>query len=608
MNGFFKKNKRALLVLVAIGLLSIGGALAIDLSNFNEGNQLAQILSVEINLLKTWQRSSGLTNNIAYNSKGKEVVLLQGMLSQDLEIYPEKKVTGYYGKLTKSAVLRFQKKHKLPKTGMVDNVTKEKLNKNFLSFLCPEPKVTYPDFFFRKITKTSQALPEDYTPPSLKEISGSVKTIGVNCLRSNVLPYLEKMFNGAQKDGVYLAVTSGYRGHKIQKYLYDYWLRRFGSYALSVVALPGKSEHQLGTTVDLTDASVGYKGVSPRFARGVGAKWLIKHAYEYGFIMSYPEGSRRKTGYRYEPWHWRYVGSKMSNFLHKQGLTFNEALTAKPKPFPRKDLKKGLKLSALAAISVFTGMDGKEHFLIEKNIHKALPIASITKLMTALVASDIYKGDDTVKMSETSLSGKGISGYYSPGDTFFFKDALYALLLASHNEIASAMSEREGVDNFVRLMNKKAVLLGMANTHFFNPTGLDPKAGSDEINQSTVFDIYKLLKYISENRDDIYSILGKKEYRLTDISGNLKVDLHSTDKLLSDGSAVLSVLGGKTGETPRAKTNLAVVSKAPSVGRVVSVVLGSPNNFSDMRNLLKYIKNSFVWQSPSVFPKSDFSE
>lgn len=596
------------MVSAAIGLLSMAGALAIDVSNFNEGNQLARVFSVEINLLKTWQQSNGLTNDIAYNSKGKEVVLLQRMLSQDSKIYPEKKVTGYYGGLTKSAVLRFQKEYEIPRTGMVDRVTKEKLNKTFLSFLCPEPKVTYPDFFFRKITKTFQALPEDYTPPSLKEISGSVKTIGTNCLRSDTLPYLEKMFNGARKDGVYLAVTSGYRSPKIQKYLYDYWLRRFGSYALSVVALPGKSEHQLGTTVDLTDASVGYTGVSPRFARGVGAKWLIKHAREYGFIMSYPEGSRRDTGYRYEPWHWRYVGVEMADFLHEQGLTFNEAPTAEMKPFPRKDLKKGLKLSASAAISVFTGMDGKDHFLIEKNIHKALPIASITKLMTALVASDIYKADDRLKMSWTSLSGKGISGYYSPGDTFFFKDALRALLMASHNEIASAMSERTGTANFVSLMNKKAALLGLNNTHFFNPTGLDPAPGSEKINQSTVFDIYKLLKYISENRNNIFSILKKKEYRLRDINGNFIVELHSTDKLLSDESVALRVLGGKTGETPRAKTNLAIVSEAPSVGRVTSVVLGSPNNFEDMRKLLKYIKDSFVWQSPSLFSESDFSE
>ncbi len=594
--------------MAVIALLSTAGILTVNSSSFNGLNQLARVFSVETNLLKTWQQSNGLTNDIAYNSKGKEVVLLQRMLSQDPGIYPEKKITGYYGNLTKSAVLRFQKEYELPGTGAVDYLTKEKLNKTFLSFLCPELKVIYPDFFFRKITKTSHPLPKDYIPPNLKEISGGVKTIGANCIRSDVLPHLKKMFNGAEKDGIYLAVTSGYRSPQIQKYLYDYWLRMWGSYALSVVALPGKSEHQLGTTVDLTDASIGYAGVSSRFARGAGAKWLIKNALKYGFIMSYPEGERKITGYRYEPWHWRYVGVGLAKFLHTKGFTFNELPFNESKPFFKKNLETGLKISAVAAISVFTGVDGEEHLLIKKNRDKELPIASITKLMTALVASDIYKADDTVKMTKSSLRGKGISGYYDPGDTFFFKDALYALLLASHNEIAKAMSERTGTDNFVKFMNEKAALLGMKNTHFFNPTGLDPKAGSEEINKSTVFDIYKLLKYISENRDDIFSILEQKEYLLKDMNGNLKVDLHSTDKLLSDKNAPLHVLGGKTGETPRAKKNLAVVSGAPSTGRIVSVILGSSDNFNDMRKLLKYIKDSFVWQSPGFFSESDFSE
>ena len=597
MKNFLEDNKKFLSLIIGAGFLLAVVLLAGKIPNFafEKNNQLAQIIAVETELLKQWQQSQGLKNTLAYNSTGPDVYLLQRMLSQDSNIYPERKITGYYGNLTRDAVLRFQGEYNLPQTGIVDTATKNKLNEIFLKFLCPEQTTIYPEFFLRKINRQSP-LPIDYTPPSLQDISTKVKTIGIVCAREEVIPSLTAMFKAAERDGVYLGITSGYRKPEIQKYLYDFWFKVMGSSAFDEIAEPGASEHQLGTTFDFTDASIGYAGVDGRFGNSDGGKWLRANAHKYGFTMSYPKGKEKVTGYKYEPWHWRFVGADIATSLYEQNLTFNESLfDTQKKPYPRSDVKKGLNLSASAAISVFTDVNGKEYILLEKNKERRLPIASLTKLMVALVGSDIYKPKDLVVVSANSLNIKGLSGNYAVGDSFYFQDALHALLMGSHNEIANAIAEKIGIENFVERMNKKAEELNLDNTRFVNVTGLDPEKGSEEINYSTASDIAKLLKYIFENRADIFSILGKSEYNLFDVDGRPKMTIKNTNKLITKLDMPLKVLGGKTGETPLAKQNLAIVSQAPEGGRIVSVVLGSENHFLEMQDLLKYVVDSFVW-------------
>jgi LAS superfamily LD-carboxypeptidase LdcB len=597
MKNFLQDNKHILFLIVGAGFLLAVTLLLIKIpqTTFNKNNQLAKITAVETELLRQWQQSKGLKNNLTYNSTGPDVSLLQRMLSQDSSIYPERKITGYYGNLTRDAVLRFQGEYDLQQTGIVDTATRNKLNEIFLKFLCPEQTTIYPEFFLRKIDRQSP-LPTDYVPPSLQDISTKVKTIGIVCAREEVVPSLTAMFQAAERDGVYLGITSGYRKPEIQKYLYDFWFKVMGPFAFNAIAKPGTSEHQLGTTFDFTDASIGYAGSNNRFGSSDGGKWLAANAHKYGFTMSYPKSKEKVTGYKYEPWHWRFVGVDIATALYNQNLTFNESLfDLQEKPYPRSDLKKGLNLSASAVISVFTDVNGKEYTLLEKNKERRLPIASLTKLMTALVGSDIYKPNDLVVISNNSLNIKGVSGNYIAGDSFYFQDALHALLIGSHNEIATALAERIGVETFVERMNKKAKELNLDNTNFVNVTGLDPEKGSEEINYSTASDIAKLLKYIFENRADIFSILGKSEYNLVDVDGRPKMTIKNTNKLITKLDMPLKVLGGETGETPLAKQNLAIVSQAPGEGRIISVVLGSKNHFLEMQDLLNYVVDSFVW-------------
>jgi len=598
MRDFFNSNKQLFLgafsIVILAAIFIFADRLLPHLA-FERTNQLAQIIAVETELLKQWQQSKGLKNTLAYNSSGADVSLLQRMLSQDPNIYPDKKITGYYGNLTRKAVLRFQTEYNLPKTGAVDTATKNKLNEVFLQFLCPEQTVIYPDLFNREIQK-QQKIPSDYVPPALANITNQIKTVGITCVRQEVVGPLIQMFRDAEQGGVYLAVTSGYRKHDIQKYLYDFWLKIEGQDALDEIAEPGASEHQLGTTVDLTDASIGYAGVDDRFANSDGGRWLEQNAQRYGFVMSYPKGKERITGYKYEPWHWRFVGKDIATVLYNQNATFNESsLGVQKRPFPKENLNSGLNVSADAVFSMFVDPNGAEYTLLEKNKDRRLPIASLTKLIVALVASDTFRPDDVVVIGQSALNNKGASGYYAVGDTFSFSDALHALLIGSHNEIAISLAEQVGVNKFVSLMNEKARVLGLADTRYVNVTGLDPEVGSEEMNYSTASDVSKLLKYIFEDRADLFSILGKSEYNLTTIEGAHEISLKSTNELILDQNSALRVLGGKTGETPKAKTNLAIVSDAPTRGRIISVTLTSQRSFDDMRQLLRYIANSFVW-------------
>lgn len=254
-----------------------------------------------------------------------------------------------------------------------------------------------------------------------------------------------------------------------------------------------------------------------------------------------------------------------------------------------------LTLSAESFISVFAGADGKEKILIEKNKNRQLPIASITKLFVALAANERYKSDSVIQISKESLEIKGVSGIYYAGESFLFLDALRAMLVGSHNEIASALAEQTSTDEFVSAMNKKASELGLLNTRFFNPTGLDPSPESDSINYSSVYDLYKLAKYIQENQPGILSITTNKEFRLFDAGGNFVAVVTSTDKLLGREDIPFRIIGGKTGETPRAKQNLVLVTESPCGGNLFNVVLGSQNNFGDMEKLLRHVNESYSW-------------
>lgn len=328
-------NRRTIrLVLASLALIAIVIVAAPRVVAFvAPESQLAQILAVDIGVLKEWGTAGALKGGFGEGTKGKQVALLQRMLLQDPTLSSPTDVTGYYGTVTEDAVRRFQEEQGLPETGFVDAATADALNGIFLEHLCPEPEDE--DKEDRLLHRMTKRIPESYVPPDLVDVSKRVRSAGIVCLRKDVADELERMFKAAKDDGVTLSVTSGYRKPGMQSYLYTFWSGVVGDQAKKEVAQPGRSEHQLGSTVDLTDASIKYSGADKRFAASAGGLWLKEHAHEYGFILSYPEGQEEETGFVYEPWHWRFVGEDIAERVAEEGMLFNASKES--------DFKKGKK-------------------------------------------------------------------------------------------------------------------------------------------------------------------------------------------------------------------------------------------------------------------------
>ena len=595
-------QKKHILIVVAIAgiitLCCIGGVIVY--SNKKEYAIRSEALKIKAEIDSWQQWVNTIKISLEPGATGKEVALLQKILARDESnetIYPEKKITGYYKDTTKTAVEKFQETHGLPQTGNVDEPTRKEINKIAAKYLCPKQVIMYPDFLLKKVTKQETPLPANYVPPALEEISGKVKTLNKVCVRAGIVPNIEHMFQDAKKDGVHLMVTSGYRGYKMQEFLYEYWHKKYGNKAKDLIAEPGKSEHQLGTTIDITDASINYDAISEQFAKSDGGIWMRNNAHKYGFIMSYPEEKKYITGYHYEPWHWRFVGIATAKALYRKGEMFNTTVThTQKKPFPASRSGEGLTLSAGAALTMFVDAKNNEYVLVQKNSTQRIPIASITKLMTALIAVETLQPDTRILISWDVLTGKGVSGKFIAGEIVSLKDALHAILIESNNEIAIAIAKTIGTESFIKKMNDRAHELKMYDTHFVNVTGLDPEEGSENMNYASALDVANLLHYIFTNEEDIFATLKKQEYTIITNNTNRAVPIQTTNELLGNQKMSLQVMGGKTGTTPKAKSNLTTIAETPlQKGHIITVILNSKNAFNDTQDLLQYLKKAFVW-------------
>ncbi|EFM11088.1 peptidase M15B and M15C DD-carboxypeptidase VanY/endolysin [Paenibacillus curdlanolyticus YK9] len=171
-------------------------------------------------------------------------------------------------------------------------------------------------------------LPQTYKPADLVYPNVTFlfdEKIDKRKIRREAAKALERLFAAAKKDGIYLSGVSGYRSYATQKGLFERYMKRDGYMeAMKYSALPGTSEHQTGLAIDVS-GSDGKCAVSSCFANTKESKWLSQHSAEYGYIIRYPKGKEHITGYKYEPWHIRYIGpSKISLEMRKQGACLEE--------------------------------------------------------------------------------------------------------------------------------------------------------------------------------------------------------------------------------------------------------------------------------------------
>lgn len=162
-------------------------------------------------------------------------------------------------------------------------------------------------------------LSENYVPSNLSTIPADflLNKNKIEQFHTNALPFLESMLRAASSSGITLRVVSAYRSFYDQMLVKSGYKILYGSGANSFSADQGYSEHQLGTTVDLTTPQLA--SLTTALDKDPAFAWLLENAWKFGFILSYPKGN---SYYQYEPWHWRFVGRRLAEKLHNENIHF----------------------------------------------------------------------------------------------------------------------------------------------------------------------------------------------------------------------------------------------------------------------------------------------
>lgn len=237
-------------------------------------------------------------------------------------------------------------------------------------------------------------------------------------------------------------------------------------------------------------------------------------------------------------------------------------------------------ISTSATSSILMDMDSGR-IIYENNSHEVRSVASISKIMTAILAIESKKLDKTVKVSDVVLEAYGSGIYIKPGEKLTLQDLVYGLMLRSGNDAALMIAEyvSGSVPKFVEKMNQKAQEIGMKQTTFHNPSGLDEE---DEVgNFSTAYDMAILTSYAMKNKT-YQKIVGTKKYTLK-TNKNTYV-WYNKNKLLTNYE---NTTGGKTGFTKKARRTLVSTTSKDQLNFVV-VTLNDGNDFQDHENLHEY--------------------
>ena len=253
---------------------------------------------------------------------------------------------------------------------------------------------------------------------------------------------------------------------------------------------------------------------------------------------------------------------------------------------PLPTLKDGAKFPILSSQSVMAVDLTSGVTLYEKDPNKALLPASTTKIVTALVALDTYEENQVLKVGRVSVEGQKMG--LVMGEEMKFIDLLNGLLIYSANDAAEVLAQNHpgGRALFIGLMNKKVKDLGLTNTHFTNPVGLD-----DGAQYSTTRDLVVVSKYALKN-PIFKEIVGTKEKTVYSTDGKLVHRLTNINKLLG---SVPGVMGVKTGWTENARENLVTYIERDGK-KVMIVVLGSSDRFGETKELIDWIFSSYSWE------------
>lgn len=238
--------------------------------------------------------------------------------------------------------------------------------------------------------------------------------------------------------------------------------------------------------------------------------------------------------------------------------------------------------SAVYAQDLDLGFD-----LFSKDADRKVPIASTTKIMTAIIAEKYYQQDSVLTVP--NLPALGVVGSNMglvTGERINFRSLLYGMLLNSGNDAAFTLAESYpgGLDNFITQMNLETQILKLKNTHFDNPAGFDSPN-----HYSSAKDLAVITKE-ALNNNQLTKVFATKETTVTSEDGKIIHQLQNLNILLGKNG----VLGVKTGTTPEAKENFVGLVERDG-HRVLTVVLGSNDRFGETDNLVDWIFNNYSW-------------
>ncbi len=245
-------------------------------------------------------------------------------------------------------------------------------------------------------------------------------------------------------------------------------------------------------------------------------------------------------------------------------------------------LKDGSAKPKVAAEAYIVGDLDTGEIILKKNEKEVMPLASVSKLMTALVSTELPREHDTAIVSPRALATYGENGGFRKGEKIQTGDLLYPLLLESSNDAAEILAEHFGRENFIAKMNQESERLALSAS-FADPSGLS--AG----NQGSALDLFRLAGFISTKKPELFSISSKRTY---------KTDRHiwsSNNQFLREEG----YQGGKSGYTDPARQTVLSVFILPlseTGNRTVAIaLLRSPDRYADVMSLVKYLKKNVYY-------------
>ena len=231
-----------------------------------------------------------------------------------------------------------------------------------------------------------------------------------------------------------------------------------------------------------------------------------------------------------------------------------------------------MKVGAKSAITI---EQSTGRILFEKDAHSKRRIASITKIMTAILAIESGKMDKTVTVTDSILKAEGSAIYLKVGEKIKLSDLVYGLMLRSGNDAAIAIAESVGgsVEGFATMMNQKAEWIGMENSHFTNPHGLDDSNN----HYSTAYDMAILTQYAMKNKD-YRKIAGTKIHRAPNPNEAWDRVWKNKNRLLTEKYKYCT--GGKTGYTKKARRTLVTTASKDGID-LITVTIDDSTDWAD---------------------------